>query len=108
MVVCVAIGTVTGAIFLVVLLFVSGSIDDVISSSAGPLLQILIHATNSNVGGICLLMYVQYPHVSSKVLANVQASAAVSGVCNHERHDDEQPHDFRFCAVRLPFCQCPC
>ncbi|KAF5137264.1 hypothetical protein E5D57_001040 [Metarhizium anisopliae] len=56
MVVCVGIGTFTGAIFLIVLLFVSGNIDDVISSSAGPLLQILIHATKSNAGAICLLM----------------------------------------------------
>ncbi|OAA50569.1 amino acid permease [Metarhizium rileyi] len=56
MVVCVGIGTLTGAIFLIVLLFVSGNIDDVISSSAGPLLQILIHATKSNAGAICLLM----------------------------------------------------
>lgn len=56
MVVCVGIGTFTGAIFLIVLLFVSGNIDDVISSKAGPLLQILIHATKSNAGGICLLM----------------------------------------------------
>ncbi|KAK9441778.1 amino acid permease [Metarhizium brunneum] len=56
MVICVGIGTFTGAIFLIVLLFVSGNIDDVISSSAGPLLQILIHATKSNAGAICLLM----------------------------------------------------
>jgi hypothetical protein len=56
MVVCVGIGTVTGAIFLIVLLFVSGNIDDVITSTAGPLLQILIHATRSNAGAICLLM----------------------------------------------------
>ncbi|KID91737.1 gaba permease [Metarhizium guizhouense ARSEF 977] len=56
MVVCVGIGTFTGAIFLIVLLFVSGNIEDVISSSAGPLLQILIHATKSNAGAICLLM----------------------------------------------------
>ncbi|KAK4093951.1 hypothetical protein Purlil1_1442 [Purpureocillium lilacinum] len=56
MIVCVGIGTFTGAIFLIVLLFVSGNINDVITSAAGPLLQILIHATNSNAGAICLLM----------------------------------------------------
>ncbi|KYK60780.1 amino acid permease [Drechmeria coniospora] len=56
MIVCVAIGTVTGVIFLIVLLFVSGNIEEVIDSTAGPLLQILIHATRSNVGAICLLM----------------------------------------------------
>lgn len=54
---CVCIGTVTGTIFLVVLLFVAGNIDDVISSAAGPLLQILKNATNSNAGAICLLMF---------------------------------------------------
>ncbi|UNI17727.1 hypothetical protein JDV02_004048 [Purpureocillium takamizusanense] len=56
MIVCVGIGTFTGAIFLIVLLFVSGNISDVITSAAGPLLQILIHATKSNAGAICLLM----------------------------------------------------
>ncbi|GIC86734.1 GABA permease GabA [Aspergillus udagawae] len=54
---CVCIGTVTGTIFLIVLLFVAGKIDDVISSAAGPLLQILKNATNSNAGAICLLMF---------------------------------------------------
>jgi choline transport protein len=58
MVICVGIGTFTGAIFLIVLLFVAGNIEDVISSAAGPLLQILIHATNNIAGGICLLMFV--------------------------------------------------
>jgi hypothetical protein len=51
---CVCIGTVTGTIFLIVLLLVAGKIDDVISSAAGPLLQILKNATNSNAGAICL------------------------------------------------------
>ncbi|GFF21178.1 amino acid permease [Aspergillus terreus] len=56
MVICVAIGTFTGAIFLMVLLFVAGDINIVVNSSAGPLLQILLHATNNTAGGICLLM----------------------------------------------------
>ncbi|KAL4898696.1 amino acid permease [Aspergillus ambiguus] len=56
MVVCVGIGTFTGAIFLMVLLFVAGDINEVVNSSAGPLLQILLHATSSKAGGICLLM----------------------------------------------------
>ncbi|GAB0138491.1 hypothetical protein EsDP_00006726 [Epichloe bromicola] len=60
MVICVGIGTFTGAIFLIVLLFVSGNIDDVINSKAGPLLQIFMHATNSNAGAICLLMCVTF------------------------------------------------
>lgn len=56
MVVCVGIGTFTGAVFLIVLLFVAGNMDEVIESSAGPLLQILMHATRSRAGAICLLM----------------------------------------------------
>lgn len=56
MVYCVGIGTFTGAIFLIVLLFVAGDINAITSSKAGPLLQILIHATNNTAGAICLLM----------------------------------------------------
>jgi choline transport protein len=47
MVVCVGIGIFTGFVFLTVLLFVAGSIDDVISSSSGPLLQIFYNATKN-------------------------------------------------------------
>ncbi|KGQ03358.1 putative amino-acid permease C15C4.04c [Beauveria bassiana D1-5] len=57
MVGCIGIGISTGSIFLVVLLFVAGDIQQVIESSAGPLLQILINATKSTVGAICLLMF---------------------------------------------------
>lgn len=57
MVSCVGIGTVTGSIFLIVLLFVAGNMEKVATSAAGPLLQILIDATQSNAGAICLLMY---------------------------------------------------
>ncbi|KAJ5722217.1 hypothetical protein N7488_000252, partial [Penicillium malachiteum] len=56
MVSCVGIGTVTGWIFLVVLLFVAGNMEQVTTSAAGPLLQILIDATKSKAGAICLLM----------------------------------------------------
>ncbi|KAJ5325263.1 Amino acid/polyamine transporter I [Penicillium brevicompactum] len=56
MVSCVGIGTVTGSIFLIVLLFVAGNMEKVTTSAAGPLLQILIDATKSNAGAICLLM----------------------------------------------------
>ena len=57
MIACVAIGVSTGFIFLVVLLFVAGDIDDVISSTAGPLLQILFNATGSKAGAVCLLIF---------------------------------------------------
>lgn len=56
MVTCVGIGTVTGCIFLIVLLFVAGNMEQVTTSAAGPLLQILIDATKNKAGAICLLM----------------------------------------------------
>jgi choline transport protein len=56
MIACVGIGLFTGFIFLTVLLFVAGNIDDVISSTAQPLLQIAYDATNNRAGAICLLM----------------------------------------------------
>lgn len=57
MIYCVAIGTFTGFVFLVALLFVAGNITEVIASPAGPLLQILYNATSSRAGAICLLMF---------------------------------------------------
>ncbi|KAJ6178566.1 hypothetical protein N7519_009027 [Penicillium mononematosum] len=60
MIACVGIGTVTGAIFLVVLLFVAGDINKIIDSAATPLLAILKNATSSNAGAICLLIRMVY------------------------------------------------
>ncbi|OAA75878.1 amino acid/polyamine transporter I [Akanthomyces lecanii RCEF 1005] len=57
MVGCIGIGIFTGVVFLVVLLFVAGDIQQVIKSGAGPLLQILLNATKSTAGAICLLMF---------------------------------------------------
>ena len=57
MIACVAIGVSTGFIFLVILLFVAGDINGVISSTAGPLLQILYNATGSRAGAVCLLIF---------------------------------------------------
>ncbi|KAI4619094.1 uncharacterized protein J4E87_007681 [Alternaria ethzedia] len=58
MIYCVCIGTVTGFIFLMVLLFVSGGdAEAIISAAPGPLLQILYNATSSKVGAACLLMF---------------------------------------------------
>jgi choline transport protein len=56
MVICVSIGVFTGFVFLTVLLFVAGNIDNVISSSGGPLLQIFYNATQSQAGAISLLI----------------------------------------------------
>ncbi|KAF2124686.1 amino acid transporter [Dothidotthia symphoricarpi CBS 119687] len=58
MIYCVCIGTFTGFIFLMVLLFVSGGDSDaIISSPAGALLQILYNATSSRAGATCLLLF---------------------------------------------------
>ena len=57
MIACVAIGTFTGFVFLVVLLFVAGDVEDVISSTAGPLLQISYNATRNKAGAVCLLIF---------------------------------------------------
>ncbi|KIW30667.1 uncharacterized protein PV07_06391 [Cladophialophora immunda] len=54
---CVLIGVVTGFIYLSVLLFVSNNVQDVISSSAGPMLQIFYDATSNKAGSVCLLMF---------------------------------------------------
>jgi choline transport protein len=57
MVYCVAIGLFTGFVFLSVLLFVLQDVEAVISSSAGPVLQIFYDATGNKAGSICLLMF---------------------------------------------------
>ncbi|KIW62116.1 hypothetical protein PV05_02163 [Exophiala xenobiotica] len=57
MIACVLIGVVTGFVYLSVLLFVSKDLDNVISSAAGPMLQIFYDATNNKAGSICLLMF---------------------------------------------------
>lgn len=57
MIACVGIGIFTGFVFLSVLLFVLRDVDTVISSSAGPVLQIFFDATNNKAGAICLLVF---------------------------------------------------
>lgn len=54
---CVLIGLSTGFIFLMCLLFVAGPINQVISSTYGPLGQILLTATGSRAGTVCLLIF---------------------------------------------------
>lgn len=54
---CVGIGVFTGFVFLSVLLFVLKDVTAVISSPAGPVLQIFYDATNNRAGSICLLMF---------------------------------------------------
>lgn len=57
MVYCVGIGIFTGFVFLSVLLFVLKDVNNVILSTAGPVLQIFYDATNNKAGSICLLMF---------------------------------------------------
>ncbi|KAI5460567.1 amino acid/polyamine transporter I [Mariannaea sp. PMI_226] len=57
MIYCILIGMASGFIFLTCLLFVLKDVDVVLSSSAGPLLQILFDATNSKAGSICLIIF---------------------------------------------------
>lgn len=60
MVYCQLIGISTGFLFLVVVLFVSGgmqNVDNIVSSSAGPLLAIFYNATKSKAGAVCLLIF---------------------------------------------------
>jgi len=54
---CVLIGVFTGFIYLSVLLFVSKDVDNVISSTAGPMLQIFYDATSNKAGSVCLLVF---------------------------------------------------
>lgn len=66
MIACVGIGIFTGFIFLTVLLFVAGNVNDVITSSAGPLLQIFYNATQNRAGSICLLVCVVSLFINNK------------------------------------------
>ncbi|OTA56653.1 GABA permease gaba [Hypoxylon sp. EC38] len=54
---CIGIGMITGFVFLSCLLFCVNNIDDVLESSAGPLLQIFMDATKNPAGSVCLLMF---------------------------------------------------
>lgn len=54
---CVLIGLFTGFIFLMCLLFVAPPAHQVINSAAGPIGQIILTATGSKAGTVCLLMF---------------------------------------------------
>ncbi|KAG5964862.1 hypothetical protein E4U56_002045 [Claviceps arundinis] len=54
---CIVIGMLTGFIFLSGLLFCVNNMDDVITASWGPLLQIFMDATKSKAGSTCLLIF---------------------------------------------------
>jgi len=56
MIACVAIGALTGFVFLLCLLFVAGDLNSVVESPAGPIGAILYNATGSKAGTVCLLI----------------------------------------------------
>lgn len=53
----IGIGTFTGFVLVTCLMFTLTDVDEVNSSSAGPLLSILYQATRSKAGAICLLIF---------------------------------------------------
>ena len=57
MIYCVGIGLATGFIFLMVLLFVAGNLEDVINSPYGPLGAIFYNATGNKAGTVCLTIF---------------------------------------------------
>jgi choline transport protein len=57
MIYCVGIGLATGFIFLMVLLFVAGNLEDVIASPYGPLGAIFYNATGNKAGTVCLTIF---------------------------------------------------
>ncbi|TWU71185.1 hypothetical protein ED733_001478 [Metarhizium rileyi] len=54
---CIGIGMVTGFIFLSGILFCVNNIDNVLSATWGPLLEIFMQATKSKAGSTCLLIF---------------------------------------------------
>ncbi|KAK5090366.1 hypothetical protein LTR05_000538 [Lithohypha guttulata] len=54
---CILIGMFTGWVFLSCLLFVLTDIDSVVTSTAGPLLEIFYQATGNRAGSVCLLIF---------------------------------------------------
>jgi choline transport protein len=88
---CVLIGVTTGFVYLSVLLFVSSDVDTVISSAAGPMLQIFYDATNNKAGSVCLLMFplvclLVSPHASFPIGEN-RSSDRLALVRRREHHD---------------------
>ncbi|QUC20576.1 uncharacterized protein UV8b_04817 [Ustilaginoidea virens] len=53
----IAIGMLTGFVFLSALLFCVADVDQVINARWGPLLQVFMDATKSRAGSVCLLMF---------------------------------------------------
>ncbi|KDQ09184.1 hypothetical protein BOTBODRAFT_58830 [Botryobasidium botryosum FD-172 SS1] len=56
MVLAVLIGIGTSFVFLVILLFCMNNLDSVLTSTAGPLLEIFYQATGNKAGAVCLLI----------------------------------------------------
>ena len=95
MLVCVCIGLVTGFVFLSILLFVAGNIDEVIEAAAGPTLQIFYNATQSKAGSICMLLWVPFLVRLAVVLNAMQLPPDLPRVRHDRYHDYELTHDLR-------------
>ena len=93
MIYCVAIAVLTGFIFLVILLFVSGggkTIGEIIESHASPLSQILLAATGSPVVSVCLALFPMMSLVlvvssSVSIIANFPPVSRNHGHLYHEQ-----------------------
>lgn len=57
MVIAVILGSTTSFVFMVVILFCLRDWDEVLTSTTGPLLQVYYQATNSKIGGTCLIVF---------------------------------------------------
>jgi amino acid transporter len=81
MIYCVLIGLFTGFVFLSCLLFVAGDITKVIESSAGPLNQILLNATGSKAGMVCLLVFPMLCMLFATTSIMTTSSRMIYGEC---------------------------
>lgn len=91
MIACVGIGTITGSLFLVVLLFVAGNISEIIDSAATPLLAILSRATGNTPGAICLLMWETSECILHIIvlLTRCKVPHYLCSFCGNSHHDDK-------------------
>ena len=85
----------------VCLLLVSGGSDNVqniIESTAGPLLAIFYKATGSRAGSICLLMYVCPSATDSETSSDIfsKVPSHLSAIRYDQYHDHKQSHDLCF------------
>ena len=94
MIACVDISVFTGFIFLIVLLFVAASPNDVIEGAAGPPLQIFLKATESQREylpfDVSLFFQIGREIAFEGIIFDEGDSfPLMSPVCHHQHHDDQ-------------------